>query len=875
MLRYFLRCVLCGAIAFAALSAAVAQDKDKDSDDYRRFFRKPETVLEFWNAVQFELDVGRADLAAKHLHGLLDKKPTEADLLRIIDKDGLVSILRLRNIPVWSSNAKEQAQAVKEAETLIAAATAAQKKRLGDPARIRALIAQLRATPEERAFALRELYKSGSYAIPILVDSLIKSTDAEDRLVLLRALERMGPAATAPLVAALDCENTQAKLDILDILRNRHSRHARQIVPFLWYLTASKTETPEVRKRATAILSDFFDLPVSRLVPAKVALTREAERYYQHEVVFGDKAAVTIWRWDEKTKSLVTGWPGAPTVTASQAEEYYGLRFAREALELDPAYRPAQIVLLSLAIEKAVERGGVGAPLARSAPTVAELVAKSSPELVTEVLERAMQERRTGVVIETLRSLGDRAERSAKRATGRGEPPLVRALYYPDARVQFAAVESLLRIPGPPVPKTTARIVEILGRALTPMVSLAIGRKILVAVGDAGWRTKVRAAVTDARMEPIMASTGREAMRELRARGDIQAVLLDSTLPYPGLDQLLGQLRADVDVGRIPIILAAVPETRASHDAAARYSFLEVRRDALNEATRRYRALRGAIAEEEARELNEISESKVLSSDEKTRFSDQVRAKYDERRRDLNRVEVESVTLLKDVPRIESEMADLATRYDLESRVRENSLTRFTSRFANIRVVHASLLTDTKGLASTLRTDVRDAGVALTPAEQKQAAESAIRILESLSAGRPAGYDVKPVAANILEALRVGRLSPEGQLAAISICSRLRGARTQAELAAVLLDAPRPAAVRTAATRALVENIQRFSILLTEEQFAPLRNLSREAGLDARLKEQLDVLLGSIRPGDRTTGVQLREYKPVPAAVIPPPPPPK
>ncbi len=418
MRRYLLRCVLCGAIVFAALSAAVAQDKDKDSEDYRRFFRKPETVKEFWNAVQFELDVGRADLAAKHLHGLMEKKPTEADLLKIVDKDGLVAILRLRNVPVWSRVKAEQDATVKEVKTLVAAATAAQKKRLGDPARIRSLILQLQATPEERDYALRELFKSGSYAVPIMVDSLIKATDAADRLALLQALERMGPAATAPLVAALDCDSEQSKLDILKILRDKHSRYRKQILPFLWYLSASKKEMPEVRKKAIALLADFLELPVTRLVSAKVALTREAERYYRHEVAFGDKGAVTIWRWDEATKSLVTGWPGSPTVSASQAEEYYGLRFAREALELDPEYRPAQVVMLSLAIEKAVERGGVGTPLSRSAPTVAELLSKSSPELVIEVLERAMQESRTGVVIEAVRSLG--ASRRTNRETANG-----------------------------------------------------------------------------------------------------------------------------------------------------------------------------------------------------------------------------------------------------------------------------------------------------------------------------------------------------------------------------------------------------------------------------------------------------------------------
>ena len=53
---------------------------------------------------------------------------------------------------------------------------------------------------------------------------------------------------------------------------------------------------------------------------------------------------VTVWRWDG-TQLINT--PSNP----SQVEEYFGLRYARWALELDPAYEPAQVVVLSLALD--------------------------------------------------------------------------------------------------------------------------------------------------------------------------------------------------------------------------------------------------------------------------------------------------------------------------------------------------------------------------------------------------------------------------------------------------------------------------------------------------------------------------------------------
>src|SRR5215475_7291441 len=101
MHRYLLRLGLACAMALAPLAGATAQDQKKDADDYRRFFRKPETPLEFYKAMQFELDVGRPDLAAKHLRGLLATKPTDKDYYSIVDAVGLTPIRRLRNIRTW------------------------------------------------------------------------------------------------------------------------------------------------------------------------------------------------------------------------------------------------------------------------------------------------------------------------------------------------------------------------------------------------------------------------------------------------------------------------------------------------------------------------------------------------------------------------------------------------------------------------------------------------------------------------------------------------------------------------------------------------------------------------------------------------------
>src|SRR5687767_813424 len=98
MTRLVLRTGLGGLLLAATLSIAFAQEAD---EDYRKLFKKPETALDHWVGLKFELDVGRPDLAAVYLRGLIEKKPNDKDLLTIVDRDGLTAVLRLRNVPQW------------------------------------------------------------------------------------------------------------------------------------------------------------------------------------------------------------------------------------------------------------------------------------------------------------------------------------------------------------------------------------------------------------------------------------------------------------------------------------------------------------------------------------------------------------------------------------------------------------------------------------------------------------------------------------------------------------------------------------------------------------------------------------------------------
>lgn len=811
-----MRCRVLGGVAVLCLAALLARapaQEGKDAPkkeappptgftptrpdaDYRQFFKKPETVPEFWKALQFELEVARFDLAAAHLRGLVASKPTDEALVDLAEREGMAALLKLRNIKPWvretkldlkdteaeiaklektKANAdkltqlreevkkaqKEYQDAVKlntqadnDVETLIASATAAIKTVRGNSKRINGLIGDLTASPEEAAFALKELFKTGPVAVPYLIDGL-KTAVGADRLALLDALGRMGPGSVPPMVAALDSNDTQLKLDLLDVLRRRA---AREVAPNLWFLSASPAQPEAVRRKASDMLAAFLEAPVSKLPSAKAALTREAERFYKHEVLFPDSQAVTIWRWDNG--QVVAGWPGAATVSATKAEEYYGVRFANQALTLDPTYLPAQVVLLSLALDKGTERAGLAQPLSKGAPKEHKLLATASPDAVSAVLERALDERRTPVVLNGVRTLGGMADLRANKPSAKGEPVLVRALHYPDRRVQLAAAEALLRGTSKPEPTAAARVLDVLRRALAAELPKATTAKVLVGYFNDDIATKVASAVRAAGFEPVKVNTGREALKRLGQAADIDLLLLDAALPDPGLASLLGQLRADVYSSRLPIVLTA------------------------------------------------------------------------------------------------------------SSTEREDALRRSLARATNVVVAPRDIVAAPKEFQNLLKGRIVDPGsaVPLVEAEVKDYAERAIRQLNRMAHGDPTGYDVRPLADAILDALRGGKLSPDGQIAAISTAGALSGARPQQEFVAVILDGNRPLPVRLAAAQELVRHIQRSTSLLTRAQGGALENLLAQQGTDAALKAELALLLGSLKPDPRVTGERLLRFQPAPPA---------
>jgi CheY-like chemotaxis protein len=698
------------------------------------FYKKPQSLADFWKYMNHEIALGDYKLALSYLKGFqaeldkLDKDAGDKELLQIYDREGTSAFSRLLTIQELR---KDAAPLVQQADDVV-------QRFLSNRARLDKLINLLTQSREERAYAIAQLKRSGAAAVPAIIDALIRTTDDLDDhqaiLSVLPLLDKAGP----PIIAALDMPDANIRAELIGVLRQRNELAA---VPFLWYYAASPRQPGIVRSQATEALAAFLETRPDQLPPAKVALTQEAERYYQHHALRATDQPVLVWRWDGQHVI-------AQPLPVSQAEEYYGLWFGGEALDLDPAYAPAQIIFLSLALDKGVERAGLDQPLSRGAPAVQELVASANPELVMAVLEKGLQDHRLGVIVAATRDLGDVAAMRAARTTERGSPVLVQALNYPERRVQLAAADALLRIPvaSPPAP---ARVVEVLRRTLA---ADAVPR-VLVADFDKERLEQLGNAVRQAGFEPVLVRTGRQALARLQEAADIDAVLIDADIPDPMIPYLLAQLRSDVYSGLLPVFVLAHGNRAGT----------------------------------------------------------------------------------------------------LEGQV---------ERYRNVWVVPAT--TAPGGVKDWLtRRLVEATGRPLTEAERKDNAARALEWLARIGRGEVTGYDIRPAAPAILDALR----SKDLVNLAVEAAGRLPGPSAQMALARVVLE-NQPPELRSKSAIELCRHIELHGNHLSTNQVKALENLYNTLA-DSPLKAHVGLVIGSLHPNPQQTGERLLRYQPSFAAPAP------
>src|SRR5262249_18299877 len=175
------------------------------------------------------------------------------------------------------------------------------------------------------------------------------------------------------------------------------------------------------------------------------------------------------------------------------------------------------------------------------------------------VFERALNEHQIPIVLPILQVLGERGEVRTARAPGAGPPQgIVRALYYPDRRVQFAAVQAMLRMPQAPAPVAATRIVDLLARFVA---ADAVPRAMLIHTPP-DRTNEYRQALKEAGIADTVAKPNiNAAMEELKKSADFDVILVHSAAGAE-LTNVVSQLRADRDIGLLPLLIISPGKDR-------------------------------------------------------------------------------------------------------------------------------------------------------------------------------------------------------------------------------------------------------------------------------------------------------------------------
>lgn len=511
--------------------------------------QQPETPEENFAAALMMVKLARPQLAKLYLEKVMTPKPTDELLLKLHDQHGPAVFLQLSNMQELRPLSTE----------LLKLVTDTFRRRGADQQRIVNIVAELNGTPTQREVALTSLRNAGPIVVPQLLLQFGQSNDAKSRATLLLAMTRMGRQIVPALLGALESPNEDLRtvaIEALGWLR------ARKAVPYLWYPAFAEQQSVRVKTAAQAALTRI--LSTSRGKVEKVSdygVVRELKQiafsHYRNDYVWDktEDGTVPVWTWIPERDTI-----GMKQLKPEAASLFVGMRFARQALALDPDNTQAQALYLGFALAADRHRVGWEQPLPTGPGTTHDLALTLGDESVSQTLAQAMQNNRADVAIAALQVLSQTATRHQINERRPDRAPIIAALNYPDLRVQFAAATAVLQIDPVEQFRSSARIVSILTQALNDDGSPGA----LIVHANAESSRTLGGFVAEMGYEPHIALTGQGGFRLASERSDISLILLEINTIRWGLSQTIGNLRADARTAGIPIVIFGPNEMQAS-----------------------------------------------------------------------------------------------------------------------------------------------------------------------------------------------------------------------------------------------------------------------------------------------------------------------
>jgi len=299
--------------------------------------------------------------------------------------------------------------------------------------RLKESIALLQGTTRQRLLAKERLAEAGEYAVPHLLRTLHNSSDSRSARNVKEMLAYIGKDAVLPLSIALPHIDDESQILIARVLGEIGYPHCS---PALVALINGDQVAPKVRQAANAALNR---IGIDKKATLTTLYTIVAMQFYGRETSVLPEAVAGInifWVWDP-TDQLI-----AQDVPEEVYDDVMAMYFASEALASDPENAGAMSVFVAANLRRDRELEGRNDLVYGNLPySPAFYATVFGPEIAQHVLARAISDFDTPLALDAITALSKTA--GADSLIGGVDKPLVRALNYPDRRVQYEAAMTL------------------------------------------------------------------------------------------------------------------------------------------------------------------------------------------------------------------------------------------------------------------------------------------------------------------------------------------------------------------------------------------------------------------------------------------------
>jgi len=391
----------------------------------------------------------------------------------------------------------------------------------------------LGGTTRQKILAENRLKEAGEYAVPALLLTLQNSTDAHTARVVREMLVAIQRDAVLPLTIALPHLDTNSKILVVKVLGDIGYQHS---APALLAVMQDAEESPAVRHAAAQALER---IDVNESANQSMLNTVVATQFFDGltsvtpEPVGGTNL---FWKWDTQQQLIPLDVP------EEVFEDVMAMYFASQALALSPENENAMSVFVAANLRRDRELGGQEDLVYGGLPySPAFYATVFGPNVAQLVLADAIERGDTTLALEAISAL---AETAGATSLLSGEKPLMKAMYYPDRRVQYESALTLASTLPSETFTGSYRVVPLLASAVR-----SGGDMFAIVVGDDAEQRREMAAFLDAN-DWVVVGQGTSAQEAVEAAGVV-----------PGID-LAVVLARNADQGALVAeSIAAIPAT--------------------------------------------------------------------------------------------------------------------------------------------------------------------------------------------------------------------------------------------------------------------------------------------------------------------------